>query len=207
MSHPADLRPETTQEAAGMSPPVTSSVEPVASLKALGRGGMVLAALGGLLLTAMMGLTVADVIGRYLFNAPIKGAAEMTEVLLCATIFLGLGAVSLSDDHVVVDLVTDRLPDAIQPYRKFAIGLFSAVVLFVVAWRVWIYAGQIGGYGGTTTNLGIPIAPLGYFCAICAFAGGIITAIVSGIMPVLALFGRRRTDRAQSTQDKSAPEG
>lgn len=158
----------------------------------LGVPGIVLASLGGLLLTAMMGLTVFDVIGRYLLNAPIKGAAELTEVLLCATIFLGLGAVSLADDHVVVDLVTDKMPDAIQPWRKALTGLLAAAVLFIVAWRVWIYAAQIGGYGGTTTNLGLPIAPLGYFCAICSGVGGVIT----GILPLKTLLGRPHSHMA-----------
>ncbi|SFJ09719.1 TRAP transporter small permease [Celeribacter neptunius] len=146
--------------------------------KLLGPAGVALAALGGVMLTAMMGLTVCDVIGRYLFNSPIKGAAELTEVLLCATIFLGLGAVSLKEDHVTVDLVTDKMPSFIQPYRLALAGLFSGGVLLVVSWRLWIYAAQIGGYGGSTTNLAIPIAPLGYFCAICAALGGLITAFL-----------------------------
>jgi hypothetical protein len=52
-----------------------------------------------------------------------------------------------------------------------------------VAWRVWVYASQIGGYGGTTTTLAIPIAPLGYFCAVCTGVGALLTAAV----PVIAL--------------------
>nr|WP_319250990.1 TRAP transporter small permease [uncultured Celeribacter sp.] len=163
------LMDETHQEAA------RDELPPV---QLLGRAGVVMAALGGVMLTVMMGLTVCDVIGRYLFNAPIKGAAELTELLLCALIFLGLGAVSLKEDHVTVDLLTDRMPSFIQPYRLVLAGLFSAVVLAVVAWRLWVYADQIGGYGGATTNLSIPIAPLGYFCAICAAVGGLITAFI-----------------------------
>lgn len=151
------------------------SASPATKLTGTGR---VLGCLGGVLLIAMMGLTVCDVIGRYLFNSPIKGAGELTEILLCAVIFLGLGAVSLAEDHVVVDLLTDKLPDAIQPLRQVITGLLSGVILFIIAWRIWVYATQIGGYGGSTTNLGLPIAPLGYFCAICAFAGGVITAVL-----------------------------
>ncbi|NIY94792.1 TRAP transporter small permease [Salipiger sp. HF18] len=140
-----------------------------------------LAVLGGILLMALMGMTVTDVIGRYLFNAPLRGATELTELLLAAVVFLGLPAVALADEHVTVDLVTDRLPRAAQPWRLAAAGLFSAVVLAVVAWRVWVYASQIGGYGGTTTTLAIPIAPLGYFCAICTGVGALLTAAVPAI--------------------------
>lgn len=140
--------------------------------------GIILGGIGGLFLVAMMGLTVCDVVGRYVFNAPIKGAGELTEILLCAVIFLGLGAVSLAENHVTVDLLTDKFPDAVQPFRQALTGLLSGVILVVVAWRIWIYAGQIGGYGGSTTSLSIPIAPLGYFCAICALIGGLITAFL-----------------------------
>ena len=91
-----------------------------------------LAVLGGVLLMALMGMTVTDVIGRYIFNAPLRGATELTELLLAAVVFLGLPAVALADEHVTVDLVTDRMPVAIKPWRGAATGLFSAVVLAVV---------------------------------------------------------------------------
>lgn len=153
---------------------------------ALGWPALLLATLGGLLLMVMMSLTVGDVVGRYVFDAPIKGATELTEILLSAVIFLGLGALSMAEDHVTVDLVTDHLPDWIQPWRQAVIGLASAAILIIVSWRIWIYASQIGSYGGTTTNLAIPIAPLGYFCAICAFSGGLVTAA----LPLKRLFLR-----------------
>jgi TRAP-type C4-dicarboxylate transport system permease small subunit len=159
------------------------------SSKKLGRSSTALACLGGTMLIAMMLLTVCDVIGRYMFNAPILGAAELTEVLLCATIFMGLGAVCISEDHVTVDLLTDQFPDALQPYRLAFTGLFGGVLLAVVSWRLWVYAAQIGSYGGTTTSLSIPIAPLGYFCAICTAIGALITTTI----PFMRLAAQRKT--------------
>lgn len=144
--------------------------------RVLGLTGTILAVVGGVMLTAMMGLTVCDVIGRYIFNSPVKGAAELTEVLLAATTYLGLGAVALSDEHVTVDLLTDRLPDRVQPPRQLITGLLAGVVLAIVSWRLWVYADQIGSYGGSTSTLGLPVAPLGYFCALCAAVGAVITA-------------------------------
>ena len=156
------------------------------AVQTLGRSGVALAVIGAIMLVAMMGLTVFDVIGRYLFNSPIKGAAELTEILLCAVIFLGLGAVSLREDHVTVDLLVDYMPVWIHPFRQAVTGLFSGGILSVVAWRLWVYADQIGGYNGMTTNLSIPIAPLCYFCAICAAFGAVITAFI----PLKRFFAR-----------------
>lgn len=147
-----------------------------------------LALSGGLILMTLMGMTVADVIGRYLFNSPIKGAAELTELLLAAVVFMGLPAVAMTDAHVTVDLVTDKMPAWIQPWRRVAVGLVSAGILVVVGWRIWVYADQIGSYGGSTSSLRLPIAPLGYFCALCTYFGAVLTALV----PVWALVSKER---------------
>ncbi|MEC7760623.1 MAG: TRAP transporter small permease [Pseudomonadota bacterium] len=156
----------------------SSSPTPVTVLK------ITLGAVGGILLLAMMMLTVCDVIGRYIFNAPIIGATELTEVLLAATIFMGVPLVSLGKDHVTVDLVTDKLPVWTKPYRLIVTGFFTAVVLGIVAWRIWVYADQIAGYGGATNSLRLPVAPLGWFCATAAG----IAAVISAIVPVWDAF-------------------
>jgi hypothetical protein len=55
--------------------------------------------LGGLasaLLFFMMALTFVDVVGRYLFNTPVYGGFEMTEVALATLIFAGLPLVTAS---------------------------------------------------------------------------------------------------------------
>lgn len=164
--------------------PVSASSKPQMSLSLV-----LLGSIGGVLLLSMMALTVCDVIGRYLFSAPIRGAGELTEILLCAVIFIGLGAVSLAEEHVTVDLFTDRFPDALQPLRLALTGVASGVILAVISWRIWVYADQIGGYGGSTLSLGLPIAPLGYFCAACACVGGVITAV----LPVVRLLRQRNS--------------
>ncbi|WP_428925712.1 TRAP transporter small permease [Marinibacterium sp. SX1] len=162
---------------------------PAAPLLSARRFGLrtLLALLAGVLLVTLMSMTVIDVVGRYVFNAPLRGAAELTELLLASVIFLGLPAVSLADEHVTVDLVTDRMPAWIQPWRKALTGVFSAAVLCVVAWRIWVYAGQIGSYGGSTSTLHIPLAPVGYFCAACTLFGALLTLVV----PLVRLAARR----------------
>src|SRR5712691_5124568 len=50
----------------------------------------VLGAAAAGLLFFLMALTTADVIGRYIFNWPLRGAFEITELLLLTLIFAGL---------------------------------------------------------------------------------------------------------------------
>ena len=68
------------------------------------------------ILLLMMALTVADVVARYIFNRPLRGAFEVTELMLLVLIFAGLPLVSFSDEHAVMDQVVQnatllRFPD------------------------------------------------------------------------------------------------
>lgn len=130
-----------------------------------------------LLLFAMMALTVGDVLGRYLFNAPIRGAAEVTELMLAGVIFLGLPAATLDSEHVAVDLLTGYFPDWFKRLQIPFVLIVSAVVQSVIAWRLWVVAMQVGSYGGTTSSLEIPIAPVGYCAAVlCGLSALIMIA-------------------------------
>lgn len=136
-----------------------------------------LAMLCGTMLLAMMGLTVVDVIGRYVFSAPLMGATELTQMLLSAVIFLGLPAVCLDNDHVSVDLLSAHFPAFVQPLRSLVVTLISAAVLGVVSWRIWVYAAQKASYGEATNSLRLPVAPLGYLCALCCAVGVVFTLV------------------------------
>ena len=62
------------------------------------------------ILLGMMLLTFADVVARYLFTRPVRGAFEVTELLLLVLIFAGLPLVSFTNEHAVMDFI-DRLLD------------------------------------------------------------------------------------------------
>ena len=65
----------------------------------------VLGAAAAVLLFGLMMLTTADVIGRYIFNWPLRGAFEITELLLLTLIFAGLPLASRADEHVTLDFI------------------------------------------------------------------------------------------------------
>ncbi|MBT9386502.1 TRAP transporter small permease [Pseudooceanicola sp. CBS1P-1] len=139
----------------------------------------VLAVVCGVILLVMMSLTVVDVIGRYIFNHPLIGATELTEMLLVSVIYIGLPAVCMDDEHVTVDLLTARMPDWIHPFRKAVLSLISVAVIGVVTWRVWVYGDQIDSYHGVTNSLRIPVAPFAWLCACCAAVSVLITLYVA----------------------------
>lgn len=141
------------------------------------RGGIIF--VGGSMLLVMMALTIVDVIGRYIFNSPLSGAGELTELILVSVIFMGLPAVTLEKEHTTVDLFTARMPPWTERWRILAIGMFSAVILGTIAWQLWIHAGRIGAYGDVSTTLRIPIAPVAYFCSVSTFISALAALMVS----------------------------
>ena len=115
------------------------------------------------LLLGMMVLTFADVVARYLLNRPIRGAFEVTELLLLVLIFAGLPLVSHADEHVTMDFIDRVLPDGARRALIRAVHAFCAAIMFFLVWQVWIKAGKISAYGDTTDVLGILVGPFVYF--------------------------------------------
>ena len=93
------------------------------------------------LIFIMMMLTFADVVGRYVFTAPIFGAAEMIQFLLAMTIFAGLCLVNARDEHITVELFEVQL-DRWMPatVRRIIIQLFSVGVMAIIAFQLYQFA-------------------------------------------------------------------
>jgi TRAP-type C4-dicarboxylate transport system permease small subunit len=129
------------------------------------RADAVLGIAASVILFLMMLLTFVDVVARYLFNFPLRGGFEITELMLLVLIFAGLPLVSHADEHVTMDFIDRMLPEA---GRRFLVRLVHAVcaaVMFFLTWQVWIKAGKIAGYGDTTDVLKITVGPFVYFMA------------------------------------------
>lgn len=126
------------------------------------------------ILFSMMALTFADVIMRYLFNRPIRGGFELTELLLLVLIFAGLPLVSHADEHVTMDFADRVLAERARGLLARAVNGLCAAVMFFLTWQVWLKAGKIGAYGDTTDVLRIAVAPFIYFMAAMILLTGFV---------------------------------
>ncbi|MFN2644364.1 MAG: TRAP transporter small permease [Burkholderiales bacterium] len=127
------------------------------------RADAVLGIAASALLFAMMCLTFVDVVARYLFNSPIRGGFEMTELTLLVLIFAGLPLVSHGDEHVTMDFIDRMLPARALLALQRLVHALVAAMFFFLAWQMWIKAGRISGYGDTTDVLRIVVGPFVYF--------------------------------------------
>jgi TRAP-type C4-dicarboxylate transport system permease small subunit len=133
-----------------------------------------LGAAASTILMALMLLTVVDVVARYVFNRPLAGAFEVTELMLLVLIFAGLPLVTYADEHAVMDFIDRLLSPRAQDALRRAVQVASAAVMFLLTWLIWLKADRIWAYRDATDVLRILYGPFVYFMAVTIGLAGII---------------------------------
>jgi len=133
-----------------------------------------LGAIAGALLFCMMSITFVDVVLRYIFNAPLRGSFEVTELMLVVLIFAALPLVSRREEHVVMDFLDRFIPAAIYRALRALEHIVSAAVMTGMGWLLWQKAGKLAAYGDTTSVLRIQLAPFLYAIAVLIFVTALI---------------------------------
>ena len=107
-------------------------------------------------LAAMMLLTVADVLLRAFFGYPVRGMLELIELGLACTVFLGMPAVFLRKEHLVVDAIDQLTRPAVVRLLDLAGALVSFGLLALMAWQMVPVARGMYEFGDVTPDLSIP---------------------------------------------------
>jgi TRAP-type C4-dicarboxylate transport system permease small subunit len=126
------------------------------------------------ILLAMMFLTVVDVVARYGFNRPVRGAFEVTELMLLVLIFAGLPLVSFADEHAVMDFIDRLLTSRGQRVLETLVQATNAAFMFLLTWLMWLKADRIWAYRDATDVLRIVYGPFVYFMAVTLGLAGVI---------------------------------
>ena len=129
---------------------------------------------GGMLLIGVVLMTVISVLGRYLFNAPIPGDYELTELACGIAVFAFFPYCHARSGNIVVEFFTGGL----STHHKSALGTLHNIAFTLVAgvitWRLFVGGMQKLEDGETTLFLAIPIH-WAYFSAL--LGAGLLTAI------------------------------
>jgi TRAP-type C4-dicarboxylate transport system permease small subunit len=116
--------------------------------------------LAGLVLVALMLGTVADVAGRYFFNAPILGVFDLTHFAVVIMVYLGMGYCTYYGAHAAIELLYNRLPAALAGLVSRLADLAGAVMFAIIAWRTGAAGLQVQDFGQTSQLLLLPLYPL-----------------------------------------------
>ena len=95
---------------------------------------------GTLWIFALMFLICADVAGRYLFSAPIKGAAEMVGYSIVTAVFLQMASTLRAGRFTRVELLFEpmaaRRPAAAHSFNAL-FSLLGAATFALITWGTW----------------------------------------------------------------------
>ena len=157
----------------------------------MGKLSSLLANLGAIVLLMMMGLTTADVVGRYVFNAPILGVFELTEFMVLILIFSFLGYAQSHKSHVSVDLVVAFFPKKMQVWIELCNHALCLVLMALITWMGIERAIELREAGEASPNLGVPAYPFVFFLVV-----GCAVMCIEYVRDLIRLFGSRKRDTA-----------
>ena len=122
--------------------------------------------------------TIADVLLRWLFSAPIGGMGEVTSMALAVAVSACLPAGAAEGVNLTVDLLGARVAAKTVARLK----LFGALVLLVfyalLAWRIGEYARSLQARDAVTVYLNIPTAPFMWTVAAFLASATLVQALV-----------------------------
>lgn len=137
-------------------------------------------------LILMMLLTVTDVFLRAVLNKPIIGTTEITEQMMVAVVFLGLGWCALQGRHISVDLFVSHYPKVLQWFIDILIYLIGLFFVAIMLWRTYMTTLMVKNLGITCSYIGVPKYPfyatatVGWLALLLSMVSLLIRKLVNG---------------------------
>ncbi len=157
-----------------------------------------MALIGGLVLTALIVLVCVSVLGRGLNSllqgpvgslapdfaakmlalgvGPVNGDFEIVEAGIAFAIFAFLPLCQITSGHATVDIFTARLPAGLRRFLAALIECVFAIVLVVIALKLYEGMESKRRYGETTFLLQFPIW--------WSYAASLFAAVIAAIMGI-----------------------
>ncbi|MBG0789514.1 MAG: TRAP transporter small permease [Desulfovibrionaceae bacterium] len=107
-------------------------------------------------LAGMAAMTGMDVFLRGAFNTPIFGCEEIVTILGVVAVGFALPYAHRQKSHIGVEILVRRLPARIRRRLKLVTDSATLVLLAIVTWRMYAYAGTLAESGEVSMNLELP---------------------------------------------------
>ncbi|WP_422001951.1 TRAP transporter small permease subunit [Reyranella sp.] len=127
--------------------------------RALGRVENLFNDIGGLFIFALMWLTMAEVLGRRLFNSPVPGAIDYIEVGMVVFAFMGAAFCQRQGGHVRMDLVVANLKGRLLWVVESVAVLVAVVYVGIIVWASAQDAWRSYSLGDETLDAHVAVWP------------------------------------------------
>lgn len=128
--------------------------------------------IGAAAMGLLAGLVIFTVIARYCFSLSWKSVSEFNVTLFAFTTFWGMGINVLKDEHVSINILSDKFSPAVKRILSIVDGLIVLAVDCVFVNYSWLYAQKMGKQ--ISQGMEVPmiymygIMPVcGIICAVC----------------------------------------
>lgn len=148
----------------------------------------ILTSLSSVALAILLVATVASVIMRYIFSAPILGSNEIIQLVSVVLVMLAMPAAAHHGDHVCVDVLDSQ----IGAIGRFVGDLLSRAIAIFLLWqlavRSWTKLLDAAEFGDATNMLEIPLWPfygllmLGAMLYVVVLALQLVDVLRSGVL-------------------------
>lgn len=150
----------------------------------------VLHGIASVALVVMMLVVVADVVLRFAFDMPVRGAYDMVGIALLIMVFCGIGPVIARRGEILIDLVDTILPARALGILRLCATIGTVGVFLFVGWAMIGPGLDAYRYGDRSLELGLPV----WGQWVCAFVGlgGILWAALRRLVAELRKLDMKR---------------
>lgn len=96
--------------------------------------GRIEVAVASVLLAAMVVLVFTDVLLRYVFDAPIRGAGELATSMFVWVVFLGSATAARRRLHVAISWFMEQVPPKLATIANRGVTIAIVAILLATAW-------------------------------------------------------------------------
>ena len=151
-----------------------------------------LSAIGLIALLILAGLTLADGLMRWLANQPIEGVRDVGALAIAVAIACCLPIGLAEKSNITIRLAESALGPRVGKFLDAFAAIVVAIVMGVMGWQFYVYAGKIAQSNETTWVLKIPRAPFWYAVTVI-----LVIAVAVQLIVVLREIARFRTRAEQ----------
>ncbi len=126
----------------------------------------ILLIIGSVAVLSLMSLATGNVVLRFFFSAPYRGAYEVVGFLGAIVIAFALGYTQKRKDHIVVDILTERFPKRVNRILDGINYLITTVFFAIVSWQLFVWGIKISKSGEVSETIKIIFHPFIYCVAV-----------------------------------------
>ena len=136
-----------------------------------------LSVLGLFALMVLAFITLANGLLRWLVNQPIAGVVDVGALAIAIAVACCIPVSLMERSHI-----TFRLVSSVSPWLGRVLDVFAdiavVVVLALMAWQFWVYAGELVATGERTYVLKLPAAPFWYVTDVILWIAAAVQCVV-----------------------------